>query len=233
MVGNLDEFVKHYEMNLEKYRSFERDLKSLLERLLNGEQIEFFAIESRCKTVDRIREKALRKDYEDPLSQMTDIVGLRVIVYYANDADRVVRIIRRYFFVDEEKSRIDKYDPNNIDRFGYKGTHLIVGLSDERSRLPEWQRYADLKAEIQVRTVLEHAWASVSHQLFYKPRKPNPQLPPAAMRRLNRAMALLETVDEEFVNLRGSVEEAAVATEGQFEADPGGATMPSLSPSKF
>ena len=97
----------------------------------------------------------------------------------------------------------------------------MVRLSAARVGLPEYARYDGMRAEIQVRTVMQHAWAAVDHQLRYKNAS---QLPPELQRRLSKLSALLEVADEQFAALRSEADamEATYVEEvqqGDFSAE--------------
>lgn len=129
---------------------FKDRLVALISDLLANEERQVHQIDGRCKEVATFVEKISRKGYTDPFVQMTDVVGLRVIMYYNQDVDFAAGIIRREFNIDQKNSH-DKRIPDESDRFGYESYHLIVSVSDRRLELPEWKQYAGLKAEIQVR----------------------------------------------------------------------------------
>ena len=112
-------------------------------------------MESRAKTVESFKGKVERedKDYTDPLNEITDLSGVRIISYYNSDVDEISNLIRREFEIDEKNS-VDKRKIDEEDRFGYQSSHLVVSLSDSRQDLFEWSAFKGLRAEIQVRTVL-------------------------------------------------------------------------------
>ena len=85
------------------------------------------------------------------------------------------------------------------DQFGYRSTHYSVRLLPDRAHLPEWRDFAQLRAEIQIRTVLQHAWAAISHALQYKREF---EVPSQFRRRLSRLAGMLELADEEFTGVR-------------------------------
>jgi ppGpp synthetase/RelA/SpoT-type nucleotidyltranferase len=153
-------------------------------------------IEFRAKTVESFIGKLERKSYkyQDPFKEITDFAGVRIITFYQDSVPKIVEIIRREFEIDEENS-LDKFDNLEADEFGYRSVHLIVLLSKSRSELKEWKRFAGLKAEIQLRSILQHAWANMSHKFDYKVTS---QAPREIRRRLFRLSALLELADEEF-----------------------------------
>ncbi|HEX9430768.1 MAG TPA: hypothetical protein VF944_10360 [Candidatus Bathyarchaeia archaeon] len=81
------------------------------------------------------------------------------------------------------------------DRFGYQSLHYLVKFSARRSRLPEYETFSDAMAEIQVRTILQHAWAEIEHDIQYK----SASVILAEIRRRFMALAgMLEIADREF-----------------------------------
>lgn len=94
---------------------------------------------------------------------------------------------------------MDKGNLLSENEFGYRSVHYVVSLSEQRTNLPEWRNLANLKFEIQIRTVLQHAWASISHTLQYKHEN---DVPTTLKRQLFRLAGLFEIADEEFVNIK-------------------------------
>jgi ppGpp synthetase/RelA/SpoT-type nucleotidyltranferase len=192
--------VSAFESARPRYEAFGNRLKELILTLLPGAQIVVHTVEQRTKTVDSFREKIERpgKRYDAPLVDMTDLIGIRIIVYYLEDVQRVCDLLRAEFDVDEERS-VDKVKELATDQFGYASVHLILSLDMARRGLAEWRQYAGMVAEVQVRTVLQHAWASISHSLQYKRES---SFPSALRRRLVRLAGLFELADDEFSGLR-------------------------------
>ncbi len=208
MIDNKMELLeKEFGENKNKYEKFEKALKELIERLLKKEGIPA-QISSRTKSVQSFKEKVERKNreaktYDNPLSQITDIIGIRIITYYLKDIELIGNLIRKEFEVDDKNS-LDKSTILGIDQFGYKSVHYIISLSSSRRDLLEWIEFKDLKAEIQVRTILQHAWAEIDHEIRYKNEE---NIPIEIKRRIYRLMALFELADEEFQNLKYDAEE--------------------------
>ena len=121
-------------------------------------------------------------------------MGIRIIVYYLEDLNKISEIIEKEFNVDYGNS-INKLETLDPDRFGYRSIHYVVGISITRSSETEWRPYTNFKAEIQIRTVLQHAWAEIDHKLIYKQ---NREVPKDLRRKLSRLIALLELADEQF-----------------------------------
>jgi putative GTP pyrophosphokinase len=178
------------------YKEFASRLQGLLKELTHDLGTLIDKIEYRAKTVESFIGKIERKSYKykNPFTEITDLAGVRIITFYQESVPKIVDIIRREFEIDEENS-LDKFDNLGADEFGYRSVHLIVLLSKSRSELKEWKRFAGLKAEIQVRSILQHAWANMSHKFDYKVTS---QAPREIRRRLFRLSALLELADEEF-----------------------------------
>jgi len=156
--------------------------------------------------------------YKDPLTEITDLVGIRIITYYLEDVGRVGDILKGEFEIDEANS-VDKSEALDPDKFGYASVHYIVGLPADRQRLAGWRHFRDIRAEIQVRTALQHAWSAVNHKLDYK----SPTEFPRELRRsLFRLSALFELADEQFSELRDArnriaAEYAADVRSGQLD----------------
>ena len=172
-------------------------LSELLKSLLSSYNIKYHVVEHRTKSIESVEEKITRKEIEN-INQLTDISGLRIILYYQDDVDQVLKMIKDNFKIDEKNS-INKAELYSSNEFGYLSLHSIVTLDNKRNKLPEWKNYSLLKAEIQIRTVLQHSWASISHELTYKK---NYEIPNELQRRLFRLAGLFELADEQFLKIR-------------------------------
>ena len=145
------------------YLTFADCMQHLTVTLLKHHQIVIHSISHRVKDSQSLREKMNRpgKNYGQ-LSDITDLVGVRIITYLSEDVDRVSHLIESEFAVDRINS-IDKRLTNDPDRFGYASLHKVCSLSDSRLGLTEYAMYRGLKCEIQIRTILQHAWAEIEH----------------------------------------------------------------------
>lgn len=142
-------------------------LSSLIQSILQMKGIKPHQISVRVKEYDSLKRKIENKPAKyTSLSDITDIVGLRIITYFEDEVDIVSEIIRQEFKIDYENT-VDKRTLE-IDKFGYKSLHYVVIMSDSRSILLEYKKFAQLKAEIQIRSILQHSWAEIEHDLGYK-----------------------------------------------------------------
>jgi len=161
-------------------------------------------LEHRTKEVAHFREKINRpgKAYADPLAEATDLCGVRIISRRISDVDRVIELLRREFAIDEGNSSY-RSEELGVDQFGYTSVHIVFQLDDNRAVLTEWKDFAAIKAEVQVRTVLQHAWALISHSFDYKV---STDVPRQLRRRLFRLSAIFELADSELDQIAENVE---------------------------
>ena len=163
------------------------------------------SVSGRLKEASSLREKIRRKHYTDPARQVTDLCGLRVIAYLESDVDRIAALIRKEFAVDERAS-VDKRTELKPNQVGYRSLHLICHLGPERTALAEYERFAPHVFELQVRTVLQHAWAQIEWGRNYKF---GGVLPDGLQRRLLLAAGALEILDREFSSIAAEVDSYA------------------------
>jgi ppGpp synthetase/RelA/SpoT-type nucleotidyltranferase len=215
MPNDMQSAVEKYQSVRPLYEGYALKLVPLIRDILEANNIKYQVVESRAKDVSSFKEKIVRpgKSYNDPLKEITDLCGCRVIVYYQDDVVRVAEAIKAEFGVSEENlSRQPQL--LEVDRFGYLSAHYIVSIGKTRSDLTEWKPYADLVAEVQVRTVIQHAWSAVSHALQYKQEA---AIPSKLQRRLYRIAGLFELADEEFVGLRNERESVRLQARRDLE----------------
>ncbi|HJR06485.1 MAG TPA: hypothetical protein VJ842_04435 [Pyrinomonadaceae bacterium] len=195
---DIEQIVNQYRENFSRYERFTSKFLNLLEELLSTHNISYTA-ERRTKDVEQFREKITRpnKNYTNPLSEVTDLCGIRIIVRQLADVAKVIEIIKSEFSVNDKNS-VYKSEELNVDQFGYTSVHLVVKLHSGRTALTEWRSFEDINIEIQIRTILQHAWAVISHPFDYKV---GADIPREFRRRLFRLSALFELADEELDQL--------------------------------
>lgn len=191
--------LAQYDERKRLYESFSREVEHQVKLLLDSAHITYNSISQRVKDRASLSEKIDRKNGKySKLEDITDISGVRIITYYSEDVDRVANIIETEFDVDHDNS-IDKRKALEPDKFGYCSVHYVVKMSASRLALREYQGYQGLICEIQIRSVLQHAWAEIEHDTGYKSEKP---IPRELRRSFSRIAGLLEIADKEFDNIR-------------------------------
>lgn len=186
--------LKEFEIKESLYRDFTKTVAKLLKQVLADEGIPTYDLHVRVKGKNNLEEKVMRPGkFYKKLEDITDLAGLRVITYYADDVDRVAKAIEKEFILDEANV-IDKRRDLEPDRFGYLSLHDIVMLSPERLQLREYKKFQGMKAEIQIRSILQHTWAEIEHDLGYKSER---KLPSELRRSFSRLAGLLEIADQE------------------------------------
>ena len=188
----------HSEFILEEYREakpvFEKmqaEVIRILEEALERNGLIVTAVVARIKTEDSLAGKlALKGTKYASLSDITDILGARIITFYTDDVDRIAAMAEQLFEIDWANS-VDKRKLHQLDSFGYNSLHYIC-------RLPGY----DYRFELQLRTTLQHAWASINHDIGYKS---GVEIPHEYLRRINRLAGLLEIADDEFSHIRTEI----------------------------
>jgi ppGpp synthetase/RelA/SpoT-type nucleotidyltranferase len=194
----IESIIAAYRRRNENYRRLGEDVERMLKDLLRAAVIPVSSVTNRLKDVDSLRRKLQSSNKYQTLTDITDIVGARVITYFSDDVDPVANIIRRLdnFAVDLTNS-VDKRRELRPDQFGYQSLHLVATLSKQRI-FNENRNLEGLKIEIQVRSLLQHAWAEIEHA-YYKSER---NLPSTIARRVSLVAGLLEVGDNEFVAIR-------------------------------
>lgn len=203
----------HHQRLVPLYQRFGLNLQQALITFLEQQTIFFLDISFRIKDFDSFWEKVERKGYKDPFAEVEDICGIRVICYFASDIERISKIIKDELTILQE---IDKAAQLARDRFGYLSTHFIVTLKESWLDAPNYRGLRELKAEIQVRTVLMHAWAEIQHKLIYKNKS---HVPDQIYKRFARIISSFETADEEFDRLRSDIAQFQEQTSVQINYD--------------
>ena len=113
-------------------------------------------VEARTKTAESLEGKPVRDAdyYTDPMSEVIDLTGIRVVVYYSHSIPDVADVLHAEFDIDEASS-VDHSSALPTDRFGYRSRHFALRIDENRSRLTECSPYRSLVAEVQVRTGLD------------------------------------------------------------------------------
>ncbi len=199
------EYIKRYSL----YQEYARRMKHLLQDLIERERVQVYALEGWAKTPDEFFNELSNKKGvlpADPFRDVPDLATVRILMYFPSDVMTVERVIQEEFLVDLPRSTTSK-DLEDPDIFGYKSIIYDVSLKSDRGRLREWEKYRDLKIHVQVRTMLQEAWAAVSPEISGTT---DIVTKGKLKRKLSRVSALLEEADEDFHFLREAARKMSI-----------------------
>ena len=194
-------------------QTFCQKTKDLIEDILRDANIPFQSVQARVKSKEKLKQKYLdpEKNYSQ-LNDITDQAALRVITYYEDEIDHVAEILKREFDVDSKNS-VDKRE-TEPNKFSYYALNYICKYPTKRSCQPEYKKFADTWCEIQITSILRHAWSEIEHPWYDL----KGAYPDDIKRRFARMAALLEVAEIEFENLRKAQSDYRKSLAVQVEA---------------
>ena len=161
--------------------------------------IDVLAVEHRVKAEKSLAGKLERKgDSYATLDDITDILGCRIVCFLADEIDKIGHLIEERFVIDWENTS-DKRAIIKEDSFGYLSLHYICSLPFN-SGFPD--EICGKRFEVQIKTVLQHAWSVIQHDIGYKS---DFGVPRDIKRQFARLAGLLELADDEFVRARDNM----------------------------
>lgn len=207
-----DRIVADFTAKQSLFKEFGEEIERLLKEKLKSTDIKDFVTSTRPKSIDSFSKKIQRKNYKAPLSDITDLTGVRVSVCYSDQIKVIEDILFSEFDIDTTNS-IDRAKIYEASTFGYLSVHYIICNNSFKAMNPDWSKFNGLKAEIQLRTTLQHAWAVVNHALY----KSESEVPASLWRRLNRLSGLFELADQEFIEIRKINEKYKAELNDEFD----------------
>jgi len=195
------EILQSYQKLHPQLESIQRTIESQLRETLNKAGIKFHSLSGRVKTEKSLAFKLSRPDRNYlHLLDITDLLAFRVIVYSEDIIQSVAESIEDLFAIDFANSA-NKLVSTDNQKFGYRSLHYVCALPKLSESAPH-PDLKDLHFEIQIRTILQHAWAEVEHELGYKA---GPEFSGQFRRRFSQLASLLEIADREFASLRSDI----------------------------
>lgn len=168
-------------MDLEKYErkgqaeyaAFAATVGAILTAAINTEDgYRLQQVKGRAKQPDSLYKKLLQRGIGGTTAledDIKDLAGCRIIFYTNSDVTRLINsgIIDQSFEVLEVKLHHPRREAEDAPDL-YIANHYVVKLRPDRAALPEYARFVDMRCEIQIQTILNHAWAEMAHDTVYK-----------------------------------------------------------------
>ena len=191
--------LEDYRKQKENFVKLGNVVHDMLANIAKEAGLTVLAVEHRVKEEKSLAGKLERKgDGYNSFEDITDILGCRVICFLSDEVDKIGKKVEESFVVDWEKSS-NKKDLLKENAFGYLSLHYICSL-------PFGDKWPDeicgKKFEIQIRTILQHAWSAIHHDIGYKS---DFGVPRDINRQFARLAGLLELADDEFVRARDNM----------------------------
>lgn len=172
----IDRFIERYRREFDFFDQAARLAHGQIDLALASSGIQAM-VTYRAKRPDRLEQKlrhrSKTKTYattQDIYDDIVDFAGVRVALYFPGARQEVDKVVRAQFELEGEPKTFPQASaPSYEKRFsGYWATHYRVRLR-EHALQDAQKRYADALVEVQVASVLMHAWSEVEHDLVYKP----------------------------------------------------------------
>ena len=202
----IDEIGIRYVESLKLYEEYAARIRNLIQDLVEVEGVEFYAIEGWAEPPAELLQMLSTLEEKDLAG--VDLVTIRVLLRFPADVLRIESLIKSEFDVDPSRSlpsnsRVLK-DPG---RFGYPAVVYILSLSQSRSTLKEWEKYKDLNFRLELRTLLQEAWATILPKVSQTVGRESEE---EFTRELFLLGAMLEKADKGFLTLRDEIKSEAL-----------------------
>lgn len=203
------------------YSELAASTKRIAEEALKRRGIIIHSIEARAKDAASFGRKAAKPSkndpgrpmYPNPMEQITDKAAIRLITFFPRTIKEIDEMLRSEFNVIEHFDKGESLIED--ERFGYQSVHYLVALSSSRTSLSEYEQFVSAKVEVQVRTILQHAWAEIEHDIQYKT---SATIPRDIKRRFMSLAGLLEIADREFQAIQDADKDLTARAEGLISA---------------
>ncbi len=202
----IDEIGIRYVESLTLYEEYATRIRNLVQDLVEVEGVEFYAIEGWAKPPAELLR--LLSTLEEKDLAGVDLVTVRVLLRFPEDVLKIEDVVKSEFDIDPVRSL-----PSNSNalqdprRFGYPAVVYVLSLSQSRSNLREWAKYKELTFRLELRTMLQEAWATIFPKV-------NQTVGTASEKELTRELfllgAMLEKADKGFLSLRNEIKEEAL-----------------------
>ena len=199
MNNNIQYILDGYDQCAEDLKELDTLVMNVINQAFEKKRSRIPIIQHRVKTRESLEGKLRRRNENfSEITDLRDLVGVRLICYYSDDVDNVAAVVRDLFSVDWVHST-DRRELIDTTQFGYVSLHYSCRLPHDVGYPEHLYRY---RFEIQMCTMLQHTWAEIEHDLGYKNEY---ELPRSIRRDFSKVAGLLEVADDYFVKLRDRV----------------------------
>ncbi|WP_051299597.1 GTP pyrophosphokinase [Arthrobacter castelli] len=215
--ADVDKWMREYSDDDSKYKSASKAILAAVRARLDDDGLNYHVVDERVKESKSLRRKLSRTlsdgspKYINGTDDIDDIIGLRVITYLNEDVELAMAALRGSF---NEIEHVDKTsEQKRKGEFGYSGQHLVLQIG--QTKPPNGcSAYTGQRFEVQVRTVLQHAWAEFEHDVRYKAAS---RARPEINRAFTLASGLIELADQQFTEINKMV--SGQKAEGEVPID--------------
>lgn len=162
----IEKFIDEYKSQQSTYKEFGKIVSKIIRTILKNNEFRYQVVSNRSKGINSLRKKIIEhKRFQElkTVTEVDDLAGCRIIFYLDSDIQRFTHYIYEEFDVIKEEP---KYSEDE-----YNALHFVVKFNKDRLNLMEYAKFSSLKCEIQLTTVLYHAWSEMNHDIIYKPQK--------------------------------------------------------------
>lgn len=192
----IQKYLEWYKEKIPTYCDLVSESERILKKNLNLKKIHILDIKGRVKELDSFGNKIRGGIHYKP-EYMQDLAGLRVICFVNSDVTKVSEIVESIFSIDKTRTKT-RENMLGDNKMGYASTQYVCTLPKGRSKLSENKHLKGKLIEIQIRTILQHAWSEIEHDDVYKKaNETNPEL----VRQFNLVSSILELADNELERL--------------------------------
>ncbi len=195
IIDSIDLRRKYDEKN-NHYKRLLDSVSLILNSAIQKKGLKIHSFKARLKNYSSFLEKVERKRYEDPFGQCPDLAGCRIVCLFLSQVEQIKKIIEDEFEVVEVTN---KKSSKKFDQFGYLSLHMVVKIPEHRKKFIEYKDLENLVCEIQIRTILQEAWAEIEHYLNYKATKE--QKNDALLRKIFSLAGMFEVADSTFEDI--------------------------------
>ncbi|AKK06405.1 hypothetical protein CMUST_10445 [Corynebacterium mustelae] len=225
--ANISQLHRNYQAFLSAHPTAAQDFSDAIEDVLSEFGLTYDRISVRIKEWRSLRAKAKKRRadnslvYPNPWSDIHDIIGVRITTYHSAEIPQIVDALSAMF---EVVRSVDKAAQTRLTGdFGYGSHHLILKVD---ARVEELHDYIGWEFEVQIRTVLQHAWAEFEHDIRYK--RSGDELAPEVDRAFTLAAGLIELADQQFDMIAAVKEPAPVSNDSDLDVEFSAKTLPGV-----